>query len=353
MTMVSIARSSISALLISAGCINRTIHFVRGNTLTDTDTTTVERRLYNSQLCKSVIAISGFPDFRYLQENNKTYDHGEEFVCELGSGQFSPITGSIEQMKQMQSLLEYGKLISAETSVGVAYDIFTEADDNSIHLPRGDIILVAPSEERRKKKRGRLHKVSEASEGDDIINQQDDRYLQTLDGTRQLLVVRVTDSRGRVHSDNASTISDNVFGTNGDTITLKSRIAACSFNKLRLTNTYDVDISQHLEAPGVIDIKIGKSLNNDRATVREAVILATEQKLGLKLSETFDHVMFVVEGCYTADDCDWAAYGFVNSWFSLFKGDNYKYVAVQMHEFGHNLNLVSCYYNSSMSLFTC
>jgi hypothetical protein len=103
-----------------------------------------------------------------------------------------------------------------------------------------------------------------------------------------------------------------------------------------------VDISQHLEAPGVIDIKVGKSLNNDRATVREAVISATEQKLGLKLSETFDHVMFVVEGCYTADDCDWAAYGFVNSWFSLFKGDNYKYVAVQMHEFGHNLNLVSC-----------
>ena len=344
--MVSITISSISALLLGASCIiNRTIHFVRGiNALTVIDTTTVERRLYNSELCKSVIAISGFPDYRYLQENNKTYDHGEEFVCELSSGQFSPIAGNTEQMIQMQSLLDDGKLISAETSVGIAYDIFTETNDSYVHLPRGDIILVPASDERRKKKqRGQLHEDSEESDGDDIITQHDDRYLQTLEGTRQLLVVRVTDSRGRAHSDSANTISDNVFGTNGDTITLKSRIAACSFNKLRLTNTYDVDISQHLEAPGVIDVKIKKSLNNDRATVREALISATEQKLGLKLSETFDHVMFVVEGCYTADDCDWAAYGFVNSWFSLFKGDNYKYVAVQMHEFGHNLNLVSFY----------
>ena len=55
-------------------------------------------------------------------------------------------------------------------AIDVANDIFTEADDNSMHLPRGDIILLPPSDERRKKQRGQLLKDSGES-GGDIINQ--------------------------------------------------------------------------------------------------------------------------------------------------------------------------------------
>ena len=122
----------------------------------------------NTDLCVSVIAIAGYPDLRYLQVNNKTYDHGEDFVCELRSGTFAPITGTDEQIQQMQSLLADGKLISAETTVGVAYDVFTEVEDESIRLPRGDVILVSPSDEQRKKQRKRQMLKSGGASDTDI-----------------------------------------------------------------------------------------------------------------------------------------------------------------------------------------
>ena len=34
-----------------------------------------------------------------------------------------------------------------------------------------------------------------------------------------------------------------------------------------------------------------------------------------------------------------SAYAFVNSWLSVYKGNNYRYIAVQLHEIGHNLNM--------------
>lgn len=48
--------------------------------------------------------------------------------------------------------------------------------------------------------------------------------------------------------------------------------------------------------------------------------------------------MYSLEDCY-GNECGWAAYGGVNSWFTVYKGDNYKYPPVIMHEIGHNLNL--------------
>ena len=69
-----------------------------------------------------------------------------------------------------------------------------------------------------------------------------------------------------------------------------------------------------------------------RAHTREQ---AVEQKLGLSLPGPFDHVVLVVEECYrVGTDCAFAAYAYVNHWLSLFKGDNFKYPAVQMHELG-------------------
>ncbi len=46
----------------------------------------------------------------------------------------------------------------------------------------------------------------------------------------------------------------------------------------------------------------------------------------------FNYVAFVVEGCYV--ECGWGGYAYVNSWFSIYQGDNYKFPAVVMHEMG-------------------
>ena len=75
-----------------------------------------------------------------------------------------------------------------------------------------------------------------------------------------------------------------------------------------MTNDYSVDISDHLVAPGVIEISIPISLvGSSRGEVRAKLIQATKAKLGMdSLPGPFEHVMFFVENCYT--DCGWAAY---------------------------------------------
>ena len=80
----------------------------------------------STDLCISVIAIAGTPDYRYLQENNidfDVYDDGEEFECELPTGLTVPLKGMDYQMAQMQSMLNDGSFISGEMTVGVSDDM--------------------------------------------------------------------------------------------------------------------------------------------------------------------------------------------------------------------------------------
>lgn len=65
---------------------------------------------------------------------------------------------------------------------------------------------------------------------------------------------------------------------------------------------------------------------------KSAAVKAVEAKLGYSIPGPFDHVMFGVEKCYL--ECGWAAYAGVNSWFSVYQGNNYKYPAVSLHEVG-------------------
>lgn len=71
---------------------------------------------------------------------------------------------------------------------------------------------------------------------------------------------------------------------------------------------------------------------SSQAAVREASLNAVEAKLGLRLPGPFDHVAFVVEACYRVgdEDCAFAAYAYVNYWFSLYVGNNYKYPGKQL-----------------------
>ena len=163
-------------------------------------------------------------------------------------------------------------------------------------------------------------------------------------GDKKVLVVRVTDSAGQAVPEDAAYVSDKIFGTSGDVETMTSQFAACSNGKLRITNEYPSDIDAELmAAPGVIDVQIDVVLNGtDRGTIRSNVSEKVMAKLGLEaLPGPFDHVMYVLAGCWESDDCGWAAYAYVNSWNSVYQGQFYKMPAVQMHEIGHNLNFVS------------
>ena len=60
----------------------------------------------------------------------------------------------------------------------------------------------------------------------------------------------------------------------------------------------------------------------------------------MPLPYIFDHVTFILAECFEIDTgCEFVAYAYGNHWLSVFMGDNFKYPAVLMHEYGHNLNL--------------
>jgi len=141
------------------------------------------------------------------------------------------------------------------------------------------------------------------------------------------------------------TISDDVFGTSGDPVNLKSQLYACSMGRLNViagdNNSGQIDQSVY-KAPGVIAVKLGISITNTaRADVRNAITTAVQNLLGVTLPGPYKHVMYVLKACYV--DCGWAAYGIVGGWNTVYVGDNYKYVGVQVHELGHNFGLVSTF----------
>ena len=249
------------------------------------------------------------PEHDYLLENDidiNNYETNEEFVCELKDGSTIPIQGTDRQMRQLRSLLAKGVLTSSKSSIEVSSN---GVQDGTLYLSPGKIVI----KEGRKKN--------------------SDRKLSVYEGDKPVLVVRVTDKDGKVTSDNARTVSDKLFGSYGDQTTLKSQFAACSFGKLQVSNEYDVDISKHLAAPGVINVDLPISLSNsDRLAVRNAAIKAVEDKLGLGLPGPFQHVMFILEACYT--DCGWAAYSFVGGYISVYQGNSYQNVGIVMHEVG-------------------
>jgi len=209
-----------------------------------------------------------------------------------------PCTTWLPPRQQHQNLLNDGSFISGEMTVAVSSDMINEAGDDSVYLPPGEII-VAPRQSRSLRGQGSHHRGL---------------AQQLYEGKKPILALRVTDSGGLVHPDSADTISDKIFGTNGDKVNIKSQLAACSYDKLQVTNEYDIDISDKLAAPGVIEIEIPISLvGNDRRAIRTELIRATQNKLGFALPGPFQNVMFVLEGCYK--DCGWAAVS--NIWWYL------------------------------------
>ena len=93
----------------------------------------------------------------------------------------------------------------------------------------------------------------------------------------------------------ADVISDKLFGTYGDSFTMKSQMEACSFGSFSAQTNYPVnDISQHVSAPGVIDVDMNiPLLGNNRLSITDAAQYAVEEKLGFTLPGPFHHVMFI------------------------------------------------------------
>ena len=123
------------------------------------------------------------------------------------------------------------------------------------------------------------------------------RKLTTTVGIKHFLVVKVTDSQGRKLIESLDQISDDIFGTSGDAMTLKSQMNECSFGKFNVTAGIG---SVHEIIPGVIEVTIDISLvGNDRVVIRNAVTEKVQTLLGYNLPGPYSNVMYILEGCHT------------------------------------------------------
>ena len=68
---------------------------------------------------------------------------------------------------------------------------------------------------------------------------------------------------GLAHPDDPNTISNKIFGTNGDSTNMKDQFEACSFGHMKITNEYGFSLRNKVEkAPGVIEVTIDVGLES-------------------------------------------------------------------------------------------
>ncbi|KAL3770178.1 hypothetical protein ACHAW5_009273 [Stephanodiscus triporus] len=306
---------------------------------------------FNSLSCASIIAIDAFrprslddsgntgSSFDYYPDSDAIVpyefssgvDTDEGFLCELSSGDVVVIKGTDEQYEEMRQMLNNGTLVSAVSRIemeveNVAPIVTAEGIPTSSSVD--DIVATLPS--------GGIKLIDNT--GDTGTR----RRLNAFEGDKLVLIVRVTDVDGRSVPEDAYTISDKFFGTYGDTVTVKSGFEACSFGKMQITSDYGTNMyDSKLSAPGVLDVTIDISLTSStQSVILNAAANAAMRKMGVSLPGPFAHVILVLEGCYGSDqECNFAAYGYVNHWLLVTLGDNWQYPAVIMHEMGHNLDM--------------
>jgi hypothetical protein len=233
------------------------------------------------------------------------------------------VTGTPSQMATIKSMIANGSIVPGQSRMGLGPD----------NNPNKDIVL-GPNFDPKAGIR-RAHPLF----GRDL-EEEGEQHGRRLDvfGDKPILVVKVYDVNGLARTETEAQIGDDIFGTLGDPVNLKSQLFDCSHGQLNVIpgeiTTPGVEI-----APGVmnVDINIDITTAATRGEVRNAVTAAVQTKLGFNLPGPYEQVMYVLQGCY--NDCGWAAYAYINSWNSVYQGNYFYMPGVQVHELGHNFGL--------------
>lgn len=164
-----------------------------------------------------------------------------------------------------------------------------------IHIPRGAAASVKESDEREKL-------PTKIVRGDDGFLTSGKRKLQTGNVDKKVLVVRVKTLTSATTA-SADTISDEVFGTDGDPFNLSSQYEACSYGKLTMSPLKTLNPGDPaLHADGVYEVEVTTS-TTDHELLRELITdklnadfvntLLPDNSWGkLDDSVLFDHVMY-------------------------------------------------------------
>ena len=273
---------------------------------------------------------------RDLQDEGSLHsDDDDRLVCAMdpvdvdGPTGFTlyPIEASLAQEQMMKSMVQSGELVSGHSTLLLQGSMIGagELDEEVVFLPP-DI---------------------EVSTGVENSQGQGFRHLAIVTGDKPILVVKVNALDHHV-IDTAASISDVIFGTTSDEVSMKEQLYAISNGKLNIT-AGEID-SQHELAPGVIEVSIPIKLEGScQETIVNAITAAVGDKLDISVPGPYQHVMYILQGCYSDGTakcgthwkavCNWAAYAGVNSWYSVYQGGYHNIVSVLLHELGHNFDL--------------
>jgi hypothetical protein len=168
----------------------------------------------------------------------------------------------------------------------------------------------------------------------DLHNNARSRNLMTTKGEIDVLMIRITDSKGVSPNADLNQLRSDVFE---DEASLKTQFEACSYGKLQIkpfSGTTDTNLQIR---NGVVDISVDYDVQRggDRGELQIAALLSAEDKIG-NLRQQFDVIMF----CMPPGTGNWLAYAFVGDHFSFYNNEWCSFVSAQLHEVGHNLGCV-------------
>jgi hypothetical protein len=150
-----------------------------------------------------------------------------------------------------------------------------------------------------------------------------------MTGTKKVLVIRAV-AADRSTTASESTLSDEIFGTSGDPVNLKSQYSRCSDGKLQFQ---PLTTNKKVGSDGVYTVKLPTTYvsgAND-GTIRDAMVSKAAADLGASLDRIADYVMLCLP---PGTSGGWIAYAYVNHWLSVFNDKECNFPWVQLHEIG-------------------
>jgi hypothetical protein len=156
----------------------------------------------------------------------------------------------------------------------------------------------------------------------DFIN----RKLQT--GTKRVLVIRAVAS-DKSTTASESTLSDDIFGTLGDVVNLKTQYSQCSDGKLQFQA---VTTNSLVGTDGVYTVNLPTTIvtGASDSVIRDAMVNQATADLGT-LTNIADYVMLCLP---PGTSGGWIAYAYVNYWLSVYNDVWCQYPSAQLHEIG-------------------
>jgi hypothetical protein len=150
-----------------------------------------------------------------------------------------------------------------------------------------------------------------------------------MTGTKRVLVIRAVAS-DRSTTASESTLADDIFGTFGDPVNLKSQYSQCSDGKLQFQ---PLTTNSKVGSDGVYTVSLPTTVVSGASdgTIRDAMVSKAVADLGASLNSIADYVMLCLP---PGTSGGWIAYAYINHWLSVYNDVWCQYPSAQLHEVG-------------------